>query len=340
MLSSTFIPVNPTGGAEPMANAFQDYALHSHVDDETLFQLLSAYSHDDCSIFEQLEDSRWAQPPSFEPSLTVDPSLLELPSKPDELSALLPPAPVDLAVLDDILESPVSSSSNGNDSTQSSNMVSDMVVEPVAHTFVDTVPNAVSDMVSHIASNIVVDMSPNTVPDMVSNTSFETVFNPFSETMPDTVGNIIPSTMVDNLDTVRQIILEKQRRCPLPSYNQQPFSQPYYSQPYLPPQPAYNQLMYPPSAAPPFTQPVYATAPIHPMGYNPYPYMMPLYPVQMAPPMHRPQPRPQPTKPPKVFEFVNPTVPDKFVANPNNHARWEVDKDGSRHYLNAPAARR
>ncbi|KAJ5107884.1 hypothetical protein N7456_004559 [Penicillium angulare] len=374
MLSST-MPVNPTGVAEPVANPFHEFAQHSHIDEETLVQLLSAYNREEWSIFGQIELSIRSQPPSSESSLTVDPSLLELPSKSDDLSGGLPSDPIDLAVLDEILESPVSSSSNDNDSTQSSNMSSDMVVDTVSNTVSNTVPSTVPDMVSNIvpdmssnivpdmssnivpdmssnivpdmSSNIVADMGFNTVADMVSNTSFQTGFNPFPYTMPNTVGNIVPNTMfntVENTDPVLLSLFGKHGRWPRPPYNQQPFCQPYYGQPYLPPQPAYNQPMYPPSAAAPFTQPVYATAPMHPMGYNPYPYMMPQYPVQMPPPMPRPMPRqmprPQPTQPLKVFEFVDTTVPEGFVANPNNHARWEVDKDGTRHYLNAPAARR
>jgi hypothetical protein len=42
----------------------------------------------------------------------------------------------------------------------------------------------------------------------------------------------------------------------------------------------------------------------------------------------------------RQFAFAENTVPDNFVANPNNHGRWLVDKLGRRHYLNAPRNKR
>lgn len=36
----------------------------------------------------------------------------------------------------------------------------------------------------------------------------------------------------------------------------------------------------------------------------------------------------------KVFDFAKPQVPANFVANPGNHARWRIEKDGRRTYLN------
>lgn len=61
----------------------------------------------------------------------------------------------------------------------------------------------------------------------------------------------------------------------------------------------------------------------------------------------QPQPAPKTNpKPPtpklakQTFEFLEPTVPVGFVANPNNHSRWEIDSAGKRHYMNAPKAKR
>ncbi|KAJ6014643.1 hypothetical protein N7540_009234 [Penicillium herquei] len=160
------------------------------------------------------------------------------------------------------------------------------------------------------------------------------------------------------------------------SWHQQAYRQPYFPQQYYH-QPMYAQPFYPPGAAPPFSPPIMATAP-HPMGYNiqlpftHFPSQVPMarfplpfqYQPQNMPPMaqpiyqQQPQPQPQqqpyigpyavppqlehpqPAAPKRVFEFVNTTVPEGFVANPNNHGRWQVDKNGRRQYLNAPAAKR
>jgi hypothetical protein len=35
-----------------------------------------------------------------------------------------------------------------------------------------------------------------------------------------------------------------------------------------------------------------------------------------------------------ILEFLDPTVPEGFVANPNNHGRWSYDSAGNRTYLN------
>lgn len=57
-------------------------------------------------------------------------------------------------------------------------------------------------------------------------------------------------------------------------------------------------------------------------------------------PQTYPLPSPAPRQPPvsnkRTFEFVEPEIPDNFVANPNNHGRWQYDRSGNRHYLNAP----
>ena len=49
--------------------------------------------------------------------------------------------------------------------------------------------------------------------------------------------------------------------------------------------------------------------------------------------------RPPETPPSDSFVFCNQTAPG-FVANPNNHGRWEVDAQGHRLYLNGPMAKR
>ncbi|KAJ5086630.1 hypothetical protein NUU61_007937 [Penicillium alfredii] len=49
-----------------------------------------------------------------------------------------------------------------------------------------------------------------------------------------------------------------------------------------------------------------------------------------------PQPvSPQPAAAQQNLSWADPTVPKDFVANPNNHARWEYDGTGKRNYLNA-----
>ncbi|KAJ5814978.1 hypothetical protein N7474_006755 [Penicillium riverlandense] len=52
-------------------------------------------------------------------------------------------------------------------------------------------------------------------------------------------------------------------------------------------------------------------------------------PIQM--PVQKPANVPQVT-----LEFLEPTVPKGFVANPNNHGRWSYDAAGNRTYLNRP----
>jgi hypothetical protein len=42
----------------------------------------------------------------------------------------------------------------------------------------------------------------------------------------------------------------------------------------------------------------------------------------------------------RTFEFIEPEIPENFVANPNNHGRWQYDRNGNRHYLNAPKTKR
>ncbi|KAJ5183633.1 hypothetical protein N7492_001249 [Penicillium capsulatum] len=81
--------------------------------------------------------------------------------------------------------------------------------------------------------------------------------------------------------------------------------------------------------------------------YNPqlmYNYQ-PMYNNQyanQAPPVSPPRPRqPTPKSPIKrTIEFMEPTVPYGFVANPNNHGRWSYDSAGNKHYLNAPKVKR
>ncbi|KAJ5679424.1 hypothetical protein N7462_007668 [Penicillium macrosclerotiorum] len=78
----------------------------------------------------------------------------------------------------------------------------------------------------------------------------------------------------------------------------------------------YNQIMYPPVGFPPVQ-------------------FYPTIPPAVSPPRVPTQPcRPAPPK--RTFEFIDPTVPADFVANPNNHGRWQYDQNGNRHYLNAP----
>lgn len=71
------------------------------------------------------------------------------------------------------------------------------------------------------------------------------------------------------------------------------------------------------------------------MFYTPMgPSMPPTYPI---PPPPR---RASPVSNKRMFEFVEPEVPENFVANPNNHGRWQYDKNGNRHYLNAPKTKK
>ncbi|KAL1877779.1 hypothetical protein Plec18167_004748 [Paecilomyces lecythidis] len=45
-------------------------------------------------------------------------------------------------------------------------------------------------------------------------------------------------------------------------------------------------------------------------------------------------------RPVQQFTFAETSVPESFVANPNNHGRWQIDASGRRHYLNGPKNRR
>ena len=126
----------------------------------------------------------------------------------------------------------------------------------------------------------------------------------------------------------------------------------------------WNQPVQPPQAANPF-QPSHFGQPVAQEGsgyYDPFywgPFIhhnqpvyetRPRYPVQptvqsqqmympCAVPDYRPPqqaPNPPTTQTAQTFSFMQPTVPTGFVANPNNHGRWEYDRAGNRRYLNAP----
>ncbi|KAJ5380275.1 uncharacterized protein N7496_002703 [Penicillium cataractarum] len=60
------------------------------------------------------------------------------------------------------------------------------------------------------------------------------------------------------------------------------------------------------------------------------------HPLPQTYPLPSPAPRQPPVSNKRTFEFVEPEVPENFVANPNNHGRWQYDRSGNRHYLNAP----
>jgi hypothetical protein len=66
-------------------------------------------------------------------------------------------------------------------------------------------------------------------------------------------------------------------------------------------------------------------------------YLTPMLPTYPAP---LPASQPPPVSNKRTFEFVEPEIPDNFVANPNNHGRWQYDRNGNRHYLNAPKTKR
>lgn len=59
-------------------------------------------------------------------------------------------------------------------------------------------------------------------------------------------------------------------------------------------------------------------------------------------------PAPAPTRPRRAspvsnkreIHFLEPEMPQDFVANPNNHGRWDIDTNGNRYYLNAPRTKR
>lgn len=74
-------------------------------------------------------------------------------------------------------------------------------------------------------------------------------------------------------------------------------------------------------------------------GQNPAPFSQgPAFPQTAAGPATTTSTAPQSNKRP--FTFVDATVPENFMANPNNHGRWEVDASGRRRYLNAPRNKR
>lgn len=123
---------------------------------------------------------------------------------------------------------------------------------------------------------------------------------------------------------------------------------------------------YPSAPNPPFAQIILEIraegyprqAPIYyPMHYHEHTAMPSpmesgqLYPGQMVfssmghplPPTYPMPPRalqPPPVSNKRTIEFVEPEVPENFVANPNNHGRWQFDRHGNRHYLNAPKTKR
>ncbi|KAJ5707033.1 hypothetical protein N7488_006834 [Penicillium malachiteum] len=99
-----------------------------------------------------------------------------------------------------------------------------------------------------------------------------------------------------------------------------------------------HQSQYQPQFIPPMAHPMYQP---QPQPQQPQPQPQPyLGPRAVPQPVPSQPANPQPTTPKRVFEFINTTVPRGFVANPNNHGRWQVDGNGQRHYLNAPAAKR
>lgn len=97
---------------------------------------------------------------------------------------------------------------------------------------------------------------------------------------------------------------------------------------------------------PPFELAMYH--PIHFHGHTPmlrpidfgqfYPHLMFFTPMGYPPtyPVPRPVPQLPPVSNKRSFQFVDPEIPQNFVANPNNHGRWQYDRQGNRHYLNAP----
>jgi hypothetical protein len=62
-------------------------------------------------------------------------------------------------------------------------------------------------------------------------------------------------------------------------------------------------------------------------------------PTYPAPPPAPPR-RASPVSNKREIHFLEPEVPQNFVANPNNHGRWDIDTNGTRYYLNAPKTKR
>lgn len=65
----------------------------------------------------------------------------------------------------------------------------------------------------------------------------------------------------------------------------------------------------------------------------------------LAPPAYpasgpAPPRRASPVSNKREIHFLEPEVPQNFVANPNNHGRWDIDTNGNRYYLNAPKTKR
>lgn len=52
------------------------------------------------------------------------------------------------------------------------------------------------------------------------------------------------------------------------------------------------------------------------------------------------QSEPYRPRPVQQFTFAETSVPESFVANPDNHGRWAIDESGRRHYLNGPKNKR
>ncbi|KAJ5730001.1 uncharacterized protein N7483_004509 [Penicillium malachiteum] len=349
-----------------MPDAMHHIAQQPHVDDMIMAELLTAYTNENWDYFAEV--SEITNPSACEPLPTIDPSLLVI--SPDKTE--------DTEMHDAILSDITSDESSRESSPLSEKMERPEFTDSQSSSLrTKKCPKSSSSSVNNEESPTVLIHTPPTSVTASQSSSLEGHASPaVFDTYPIPVSS--ESQSMDRNSYISEVPYPtpppSQQSWHQQAYRQNYFAQQYYHHHH----PIYAQSFYPPGAAPPFSPPMMATAP-HPMGYNilpfapfppqtsmaqfppqfqyhsqtmrPMPY--PMYPQQQPPqpqPQQQPysgpralppqQAHPQPAAPKRVFEFVNATVPEGFVANPNNHGRWQVDSNGKRQYLNAPAAKR
>ncbi|KAJ5632607.1 hypothetical protein N7490_008946 [Penicillium lividum] len=296
----------------------------SDMNDAIMADLLQAFTNDDSDDF-TTEVSRRVDSFSCEPLLqTINPSCLLLST----------PSDSEMSTLDDIV---FSNEPSSGESTIRSSVSPDPTDKGV---LVSTLP----------------------IQTCTAEDPF-TVMNTCTATPPTPAVSMPPEyQQLGNPEETHPQNIQLQQMFPQSFYPQPVYAQPMYT-PHM-----YNQPIYPPFGPELSAQPNMTMAPVYPMDYNcnvlPYgfipsqfqqtyqmaPPMGPLVnqqqlfiePAPIAPPSKRitPAQHTVPASNTRGFDFINTTCPGDFVANPNNHGRWEYDRHGQRRYLNAPAVKR
>lgn len=125
---------------------------------------------------------------------------------------------------------------------------------------------------------------------------------------------------------------------PLSGAVQAPALQPYCAGPM--PGPFYpSNVMATAPVAGPYSSQIWS-APVNQGNITTAPSFAVRYPMEMAPPPAPAMKSPTPAQTKKrTWEFASPMTPTGFVANPNNHGRFQY-VDGQRIYLNGPKAKK